>query len=46
MPRGRTRGQNFRGMELALNNAGLIVVTHALGRRGTDYKNAAPIAFV
>ena len=35
----------FRGMELALNNSGLTVATHAIGQRGTDYKNADPIAF-
>lgn len=38
------KNRNFKGMELAFKNAASIVVTHAIGRRETDYKNAAPIA--
>jgi hypothetical protein len=32
-------------MELALKNHGLIVVTHAIGQRKSDHKNADSIAF-
>ncbi len=43
MNAGELKNRNFRGMELAFNNVASIVVTHAIGRRETNYKNA-PIA--